>query len=58
MANPQLCMNCGERPAEPGKSTVPLCSVCQGMAKGKERGVKMGPKEPSTKNGKKLAATR
>ncbi len=52
----QLCTNCGERPAEPGKATVPLCSVCKGLAAGKERGVKMTPKTP--KGGKKLAATR
>jgi hypothetical protein len=56
MTNPQLCMNCGERPAEPGKATVPLCSVCKNMAQGKERGVKMAPKTP--KSGKKLAAVR
>lgn len=51
----ELCTNCGERPAEAGGETVPLCSVCRNLAKGKERGVKMAPKAP--KNGKKLAAT-
>jgi hypothetical protein len=53
----ELCVNCGERPAEPGKGTVALCSECKGLAKGKERGVKLAPKS-SPKNGKKLAAVR
>ncbi len=56
MATPELCVNCGERPAEPGSATVALCTVCKGLAAGKERGVKMAPKRP--KSGKKLSATR
>ena len=56
MPTPSLCTNCGERPAEPGKATVPLCSECKALASGKERGVKMAPKAP--KSGKKLSAVR
>jgi hypothetical protein len=56
MTTPQLCTNCGERPAVSGKATVPLCSVCEDLAKGKERGVKMAPKAPSPpKSGKRLS---
>jgi hypothetical protein len=29
-AEQTMCMCCGERPAEPGEDTVPLCSVCKG----------------------------
>ncbi len=53
----ELCVNCGERPAVPGKATVALCSVCKGLASGKERGVKMtAPKAP--KSGRRLSAAR
>ena len=51
----QLCMNCGENPAEPGKGTVALCTACKALAKGKERGVKMTPK---TDKPKQKSATR
>jgi DNA-directed RNA polymerase subunit RPC12/RpoP len=35
----QLCLACGERPASPSAGTVALCTQCQSLAKGKERGV-------------------
>ena len=56
MAEQTMCMNCGENPAQPGKSTVPLCPQCGAFARGKERGVKLAPKQPQ-KN-KKLSAVR
>jgi hypothetical protein len=37
---PQMCLACGERPASPSSGTVSLCSHCQSLAKGSERGVK------------------
>jgi hypothetical protein len=36
----ELCLNCGKRPPTSGVGTVPLCSVCQQLAQGSERGVK------------------
>ena len=50
-----LCTNCGERPADPSSGTVPLCSVCQSLAKGRERGVKLAPKKTKSK---RLSAVR
>jgi hypothetical protein len=35
----QMCMGCGSRPAVCFNGTVPLCSQCAALAKGKERGV-------------------
>jgi hypothetical protein len=40
----ELCVNCGERPALPGKAKVALCSQCKELATGNERGVKVTPK--------------
>lgn len=42
---PQLCVNCGERPALPSVGVAPLCDVCS--PKANKRGVKVtGPKKP------------
>ena len=42
----QMCLACGERPASPSAGTVDLCSRCQALAKGKERGVEHGGRKP------------
>ncbi len=55
MAEQVMCVNCGQNPALPGKKTVPLCAKCQSLASGKERGVKVSPKE---RGAKKLSAVR
>lgn len=57
-ASPETCVNCGERPALPGKATVALCAECKGLATGKERGVKMAPKSAPKSGGRKLSAVR
>jgi len=55
----EMCVNCGENPAEPGDATVALCAGCKALAQGKERGVKMAPKLNVPKKAKgKLAAVR
>lgn len=55
----QMCVSCGENPAEDPSSTVPLCSGCKALASGKERGVTMAPKPILPKKAKgKLAAAR
>ena len=44
-ASPQMCLNCGVKPAAAGSGTVPLCPGCKKLAKGEERGVRMAPKK-------------
>jgi hypothetical protein len=45
---PQLCVNCGERPAMSSIGTAPLCDVCS--PKASKRGVKLnGGKKPKPK---------
>jgi hypothetical protein len=53
----ELCVSCGENPAELGNGTVPLCARCKALANGNERGVKMSPKPnipKKSKGGRKL----
>jgi len=39
MADKQMCLGCGTRPATNSNGTVPLCAQCAAQAAGKERGV-------------------
>jgi len=52
MAEQQMCLACNQRPAIPNSGeTVPLCSECSALAKGKSRGVDFQKDEPKPETG-------
>ena len=42
----QTCLSCGGKPATIAQGTVPLCSECASLAKGKSRGVEVRKARP------------